>query len=175
MAFSKARRLANLMSASADTVPASRVNTSIADDAITAAKIADDAVVAAAIADNVVDIARLNVSDGSNGQVLSTNGSGALSFITSGGLYNTWLVKTGNYTALSGDQIVVNSGSAVTITLPASPSVGDTVVIKNVGAGLVTIGRNGSNIEGSAQDGTLATTSAMQAVFVSSSLGWKEI
>ena len=117
----------------------------------------------------------LPASTGTSGQVLSTNGSGVTSWITSGGLYNTWLVKISAYTALSGDQIVVNSGSAVTITLPASPSVGDTVVLKNVGAGLVTLGRNGSNIEGSAQDGTLATTSAMQTVFVSSSLGWKEI
>jgi len=52
----------------------------IADDAITSAKIDDDAVIAAAIADNSVDIARLNVTDGTNGQLLSTNGSGTLSF-----------------------------------------------------------------------------------------------
>ena len=52
----------------------------IADDAITSALIADDAVVAAAIADNSVDIARLNVSDGTAGQLLKTNGSGVLSF-----------------------------------------------------------------------------------------------
>ena len=52
----------------------------IANDAITAAKIDDDAVGAAAIADNSEDIARLNVSDGSNGQLLKTNGSGTLSF-----------------------------------------------------------------------------------------------
>ena len=64
----------------------------IAADAVTSAKIADgqvdtehlatDAVTSAKIADNSVDIARLNVTDGSNGQVLSTNGSGTLSFIT---------------------------------------------------------------------------------------------
>ena len=64
----------------------------IAADAVTSAKIADgqvdtehlatDAVTAAKIADNSVDIARLNVTDGSNGQVLSTNGSGTLSFIS---------------------------------------------------------------------------------------------
>ena len=171
----------------------------IADDAVTADKLANsinsaiaantakvtnaitthtgDVTGAAAltIANNAVNITKLAASDGSAGQVLSTNGSGTLSFITSGGLYNAWLVKTSAYTALSGDQIVVNSGSAVTITLPASPNVGDTVILKNVGAGLVTIARNGSNIEGSAQDGTLASTSAMQTVFVSSSLGWKEI
>ena len=52
----------------------------IADDAITSALIADDAVGAAAIADNSVDIARLNVTDGSSGQLLKTNGSGTLSF-----------------------------------------------------------------------------------------------
>jgi len=52
----------------------------IANDAITSAKIDDDAVIAAAIADNSVDIARLNVTDGTNGQLLSTNGSGTLSF-----------------------------------------------------------------------------------------------
>lgn len=52
----------------------------IADDAIATAKIADDAVNAAKLADNSVGIAALNVSDGTNGQALKTNGSGTLSF-----------------------------------------------------------------------------------------------
>jgi len=64
----------------------------LADDAVTTAKIADaqitadliatDAVTAAKIADNSVDIARLNVSDGSAGQFLKTDGSGTMSFAT---------------------------------------------------------------------------------------------
>ena len=64
----------------------------LADDAVTTAKIADaqittallatDSVTAAKIADNSVDIARLNVTDGSAGQFLQTNGSGTLSFAT---------------------------------------------------------------------------------------------
>ena len=54
----------------------------IADDAITSALIADDAVGSAAIADNSVDIARLNVSDGSANQVLTTDGGNTLSFQT---------------------------------------------------------------------------------------------
>ena len=37
------------------------------------------------IADNAVGITQLNVSDGSNGQVLTTNGSGTLSFSTVSG------------------------------------------------------------------------------------------
>ena len=65
---------------SAKIVNATIVEADLADDAVTSAKIADDAVIAAAIADNVVDIARLNVSDGTNGQLLKTNGSGTLSF-----------------------------------------------------------------------------------------------
>ena len=54
----------------------------IADAQITTALIATDAVTAAKIADNSVDIARLNVSDGSAGQFLQTNGSGTMSFAT---------------------------------------------------------------------------------------------
>lgn len=54
----------------------------IADAQITTALLATDAVTAAKIADNSVNIARLNVTDGSNGQVLSTNGSGTLAFIS---------------------------------------------------------------------------------------------
>ena len=62
----------------------------ISDNSVTSAKIvnativeadlADDAVTSAKIADNQIDIARLNVSDGTNGQLLKTNGSGTLSF-----------------------------------------------------------------------------------------------
>jgi hypothetical protein len=57
MAFSKARRLANLMSTASDSVPASKVNTTIADDAITTAKIADDAITTALIADDQITTA----------------------------------------------------------------------------------------------------------------------
>ncbi len=42
--------------------------------------IADDGVGATQIADNAVDIARLNVSDGTAGQALTTDGNGTLSF-----------------------------------------------------------------------------------------------
>ena len=117
--------------------------------------------------------------DGSNGQFLKTNGSGTLSFASvaaaDGRAYTDWAIKTGTYTAVDKDQLIANSGSNFTITLPSSPSPGATVIVKNVGAGTVTIARNGSNIEGSAQDGTLESTKGMQIVFVDSTLGWKEL
>ena len=167
MAFSKARRLADLMSAASASVPASKRT------------LATDSITAAMIQDNVIDIARLNVSDGTNGQFLRTNGSGTLSFGTvssdSGRAYTDWAIKTGTYTAVDKDQLIANSGSAFTITLPSSPSAGATVIVKNVGAGTVTIARNGSNIEGAAQDGTLESTKGMQVVYVGSTPGWKEL
>ena len=167
MAFSKARRLANLMSAGSNEIPAAKRT------------LATDSITAAMIQDNVIDIARLAVSDGSNGQFLRTNGSGTLSFASvaaaDGRAYTDWAIKTGTYTAVDKDQLIANSGSDFTITLPASPSAGATVIVKNVGAGTVTIGRNGSNIEGSAQDGTLESTKGMQVVYVGSTPGWKEL
>ena len=167
MAFSKARRLANLMSAGSNEIPAAKRT------------LATDSITAAMIQDNVIDIARLNVSDGSNGQFLRTNGAGTLSFGSvasdSGRAYTDWAIKTGTYTAVDKDQLIANSGSDFTITLPSSPSAGATVIVKNVGAGTVTIGRNGSNIEGAAQDGTLESTKGMQVVYVDGTLGWKEL
>ena len=167
MAFSKARRLANLMSAGSNEIPAARRT------------LGTDSITKAMINDNVIDIARLDVSDGSNGQFLRTNGSGTLSFASvssdSGRAYTDWAIKTGTYTAVDKDQLIANSGSAFTITLPSSPSPGATVIVKNVGAGTVTIARNGSNIEGAAQDGTLESTKGMQVVYVDGTLGWKEL
>ena len=75
---------------SAKIVNATIVAADLADDAVTTAKIADDAVTAAKIADAV--------------QL---------------GAYSDWAVKTGTYTAVHKDQLIANSGSAFTITLPA--------------------------------------------------------
>ena len=137
---------------------------------------ADNTVTTAKIVDNAVNIAKLAVTDGSTGQALITNGSGTLSFATVGGLYNDWLVKTANYTMLSGDQIVGNHATtAFTLTLPASPSAGDVVTVKNVGAALITLGRNGSNINSVAGDAQLPQNNAAQMVYVDSTIGWTTI
>ena len=55
--------------------------TNIADNAIDATKIASNSILTRHIDDNQINIDQLNVADGSSGQVLSTNGSGALSFV----------------------------------------------------------------------------------------------
>ena len=131
---------------SAKIVNATIVAADLADDAVTSAKIADDAVTAAKIADSV-----------------------------SLGAYNSWAVKTGTYTAANKDQLIANSGSAFTITLPAG-SAGNTVIICNAGAGTVTVGRNGSQkINSAAEDGTIAQGASAQLVYVDDTIGWFEI
>ena len=120
----------------------------------------------------------LPASDGDASQFLQTNGSGVTSWATvsiPASAYNTWLVKTGAFTAASGDQLICNSGSAFTITLPAG-SAGNTVIICNAGAGLVTIARNGSQkINSVAADGTLPNGNSTQLVYTNDTIGWFQV
>ena len=144
----------------------------------------------------------LPAADGSSGQAITTDGSGALSFTSVGtadgsittakladdavtaakiadsvqlGAYNAWTIKTANYTAVHKDQIICNSGSTFTITLPSGPSASDTVIICNAGAGTVTVGRNSSNINSAAEDGSLPQGNSAQLVYVDGTIGWFEI
>jgi hypothetical protein len=49
------------------------------------------------------------------------------------------------------------------------------VFIKNSGAGTVTVARNGSNINSTADDGELAEDAGTTLVYVDSTIGWKEL
>ena len=116
--------------------------------------------------------------DGDADQYLQTNGTGVLDWATvsvPASAYNVWLVKTGAFTAASGDQLVCVSSSAFTITLPAG-SAGNTVIICNAGAGLVTIARNGSQkINSVAADGTLPNGNSTQLVYTNDTIGWFQV
>ena len=77
----------------------------------------------------------------------------------------TWAVKTANYTAVAGDQLLVNTnGGVVTITLPASPATGDEVSFIDQGydfnTNALTVGRNSSNIANAAADLVVNTQGA---------------
>jgi len=77
---------------------------------------------------------------------------------------------------VSGDQLIGNhASSAFTITLPSSPSAGDTVTIKNVNNAVITVGRNSSNIDSAAADGTLLKDGAVQLVYVDGTIGWSSL
>lgn len=76
--------------------------------------------------------------------------------IQGGGGGGSWVKKTANYTALAADSIIADtSGGSFTITLPASPSIGNSVKFADGGdwyTNNVIIARNGSTIEGLSDD-----------------------
>ena len=88
----------------------------------------------------------------------------------------------GAYTAVDGDQLLVNTSSgginsSVTITLPASPAIGNEVHFIDSGNFLasnnLTISRNGSNILGSASNLTVNVNgAAFTLVYVNATRGW---
>jgi len=173
----------------------------LATDAVTTVKILDSNVTTAKINDDAVTLAKMNsgtagnlisydssgdpaaVGTGTAGQVLTSAGSGnPPAFATLAATtvpYNDWAIKDDAYTASNKDQLIANKSTAFTITLPAASvsggNQGNTVIICNAGAGVVTVGRNSSNINSAAEDGTLAQGASTQLVYVDDTIGWFQI
>jgi hypothetical protein len=90
-----------------------------------------------------------------------------------------WENKTSDFTAVAGGAYLIDvSSAAVTITLPASPSLGDEVRLidaaGNSGTNNITVGRNSQKINGNAEDLTVSTDSAaFSLVYYNSTNGWR--
>jgi len=88
-------------------------------------------------------------------------------------------IKTGDFTATSGEGYFVNTTSGpITVTLPASPSAGDIVSIKDYAQTFdtnnCTIGRNSQPIEGQTFDKILSTEGiSVTAVYGDATKGWQ--
>jgi hypothetical protein len=115
--------------------------------------------------------------------IITTNASGVLSMTDISTLVTedvAWQssVKTGDFTAVGGEGYFINTTSgAITVTLPASPSSGDFVAFKDYAetfaSNNLTIARNGSNIQGAANDSILETDRAsVVLIYVDSTEGW---
>jgi hypothetical protein len=105
-----------------------------------------------------------------------TNATTASAARTSLGADAYPIQKGANYTAVAGDNIVVTAGS-ITITLPASPSAGDTVGIKDgTGAAATTtftVARNGENIASDASDLVFDKNFAeITMMYIDGTIGW---
>jgi len=119
-------------------------------------------------------------SDGTADQVLTTDGAGNLSFSDiSGGTSWQSSIKTSAFTAVAGEGYWINTtSSAVTMTLPASASVGDTVEIvdyaRTWGTNKVTINQNGLNFQGFSSPNPEYDTNGQSVRFVysGSTKGW---
>ena len=124
----------------------------IADANVTTAKIADDAVTAAKIADDAVTAAKI-------ASVPITVG------ITS-------VVTATSITATVNTHVYV-SAATKTITLPASPAIGQRVLITVGNFTDTVVGRNGSNIMSSATDFTMdAAYLSIQFIYTDATQGW---
>lgn len=100
-------------------------------------------------------------------------------YITSTLNFSTTVVETGiSYAANVNDRVLCTAGG-ITITLPANATLltGDTVQIVDVGGNAstssITVARNGSNIQGLAEDLTIdINNSAPVLVYTGATYGW---
>jgi hypothetical protein len=108
-----------------------------------------------------------------NGTSISLGGSSSV------GVDVNWQsVQTTGFTAVAGNGYFVDTTSgAITVTLPASASLGDQIAIKDYAGTFasnnLTIGRNGHNIQGVANDSLISTNRAsLLLVYVDATKGW---
>ena len=112
-----------------DQIAANTIATAnVADNAIDGTKIASNSILTRHIDDNQIGIDQLNVSDGSSGQALTTDGSGTLSFASAGETNRLPLAGgtlTGNLTM--GGMILKPSGDGGSIGFNRNPDNGNHV------------------------------------------------
>ena len=125
-----------------------------------------------------IDALTFPAADGSANQILTTNGSGVLSFVDNSGGTDWQAIKTSTYTAAAGQGVFANTtGGAFTVNLPASPSLGDEVTIVDYAGTFdtnnLTVGRNSQPIMGTAADLTVSIERAgLTLAYVDSTQGW---
>ena len=149
----------------------------IADGQITIAKLATAVLTGATdIGADLVDADLFLVDDGAGGTLRKTTAERIKTYIGGG---TSWqAIKTGAYTAVAGQGVFANTtSSAFTVTLPASPALGDEVTIVDYAgtfdSNACTIGRNSQPIQGVAEDLVVSTERAsFTLVYVDGTQGW---
>jgi hypothetical protein len=120
----------------------------------------------------------LPATTGTANQVIQTDGSGNLSFATVSGGAAWQAVKTGNFNVTAKEGYFVDTTStAITATLPSSPTIGDFVSFIDYAGTFdtnnLTVARNGKNIQGAAEDLTVAVERAgFTLVYADTTQGW---
>ena len=139
---------------------------------------ADD--IQAADGGNLINQCGTTITLGASGDTINlASGASQSGFGREGSVDWQTSIKTSNFTAVSGEGYFVNTTSGtVTVTLPASPSVGDIVSVKDyantANTNKITVARNGSNLDGGTKD-ALITNQGGSATFVygDATKGWQ--
>jgi len=125
-----------------------------------------------------LDNLTLPAADGSADQILTTNGSGQLSFVDNSGGTSWVAVKTGNFTAVAGEGYFINTtGGAIEMDLPAGTLGDEIAFIDYAGtfdSNALTIDQNGSEkIAGSTDPLTVSIERAANTlVYTDGTQGW---
>jgi hypothetical protein len=121
----------------------------------------------------------LPATDGTNGQVLTTNGSGVLSFATpASGIAWQSSVKTSGFTATAGEGYFCNTTSAgFTVTLPATPTAGQQLALVDYAGtwdtNALTIDPNSGKILAQTSNVTASKDrEAITLTYIDSTQGW---
>jgi hypothetical protein len=127
----------------------------------------------ASVLDDLTDV---TITSPANNQVLKYNGS---AWVNGAGAASwTYSAVSANTSAVAGYRYIVDTATAnLTITLPASGTLGDEVMIidgtGNASTHAITVGRNGGNIAGSASNMTVTTDrAAFTLVYYNNTQGW---
>lgn len=114
---------------------------------------------------------------GSNNTIVGTDGA-AYTYNTASGTITWAAVQTSSFIAVAGYGYLVNTtSSAITITLPLSPTIGQSVTIVDY-AGTsatnnITVAGNGANIKGTTSNAILATNrQGITFTYIDSTQGW---
>ena len=164
-------------------IPNNSIGATQISAAVLAAKqdnLGNNSITAAMISQNTVGISELNVSDGSNGQVLTTNGSGTLSFANPSSGTVTETFKT---ISVSGQDDVVADGATDTLTLAAGSGMtittnasNDTVTFVSSAAGIADDAVTTSKIADlNVTSAKLANNSVTSAKIATDAVGASEI
>ena len=129
---------------------------------------------------NIINENANTITIGASGDTVTlASGASQTGFGRTGTVDWQTTVKTSGFTATSGEGYFCNTTSgAFTVTLPASPTAGDIVAVKDYALTFdtnnLTIGRNSQPIEGAAADATISVEGqAVTLVYIDGTQGWK--
>jgi len=120
-----------------------------------------------------------------NGEIAVNTADGIIYYKNSGGVVSQlsfgliWQpIKTANFTAVAGEGYPINTtGGAITVTLPATPSLGDIVVLVDdfgtFATNNLTINPNGSKLLGASGNVKMSTNrESLAFVYIDATQGW---
>ena len=131
---------------------------------------------------NIINENSNTITIGASGDTIAlASGASQSGFGREGSVNWQTTIKTGDFTAVSGEGYFVNTTSGqITMSLPSSPSVGDIVAFKDYANTFDTnkliLGRNGSNISGQAEDAEIEVEGqSVTLVYGDATKGWQGV